>query len=181
MRSMLVTVMIVAVLIGVNNLTNTKISNAQMGHGHNLPSATLGDRKALLNFTTEPSQPVYGNNIGFNFNLKDNNTGINIPHVTYLVALMKNGTRLFTESVHTHDGGMKLLFVPDTTEPYKVSANFDGLSASYISEFGSPIKINGPLLSTAGNYSVSLEVTGVDFDNLFLPDPLKFDFDVPVR
>lgn len=59
---------------------------------------------------------------------------------------MKDGLRLFTESVHTHYGNMKLLFVPDSSNPYKVNANFDGLSASYISEFGSPIKVNGPLV-----------------------------------
>jgi len=76
---------------------------------------------------------------------------------------------------------MSLLFVPDGTTPYKMNANFDALSASYISEFGSPIKINGPIFTTPGNYSLSLEVTGVDFDNLFLPEPLKFDFSIPLR
>ena len=94
---------------------------------------------------------------------------------------MREEQRLFTETMHTHDGNMKILFVPDSTNPYKVGANFDGLSADYISEFGSPIKINGPLFVTPGNYSVSLEVTGVDFDNLFLPEPLKFDFSIPLR
>lgn len=181
LRNILTSIIIITLLVGVNNLTNTKSSNAQMGDGHNMPSAKLGDRNALLNFTSEPLQPISGKNIGFNFNLKDNNTGINIPHVTYLVTLMKDGTRLFTESVHTHDGTMKLLFVPDNTDPYKVNANFDGLSASYVSDFGSPIKVNGPIFSTAGNYSISLDVTGVDFDNIFLPDPLKFEFKVPVN
>ena len=76
---------------------------------------------------------------------------------------------------------MNLLFVPDSANPYKVGANIDGLSASYISKFGSSIKINSPLFATPGNYSISLEVTGVDFDNLFLPEPLKFDFSVPLR
>jgi hypothetical protein len=180
LRKMLVSIMIITVLAALNNLSYAKILHAQLGHGHNLPSATWGDRKALLNFTREPSQLVSGKNIGFNFNLKDNNTGHNIPHVTHLVTLMKDSLRLFTESLHTHDGNMKLLFVPDSSEPYKVNANFDGLSASYISEFGSPIKVNGPLFSMGGNYSVSLEVTGVDFDNLFLPEPLKFEFNLPV-
>jgi hypothetical protein len=156
-------------------------SAAQMGHGHNLPSASLGDREALLIFTTEPSELKSGKNVGFNFNLKDNKTGNNILHVTYLVTIMKEGQRLFTETVHTHDGNMKLLFVPDNTNPYRMNANFDGLSASYISEFGSPIKINGPIFTTPGNYSVLLEVTGVDFDNLFLPEPLKFDFGILLR
>ncbi len=149
-----------------------------------MPASNLADRKALLIFTTEPSQLISGKNVGISFYLKDNGTGNNIPHVTYLVTLKKvqeEGQRLFTETVHTHDGNMKLLFVPDSTNPYKVSANFDGLSASYVSEFGSPIKINGPLFTTPGNYTISLEVTGVDFDNLFLPEPLKFDFCIPLR
>src|SRR6476619_3948186 len=163
------------------NMSYMKVSIAQMGRDHNMPSANLGDRKALLIFKSEPSQLISGKNVGFNFNLKDNDTGNNILHVTYLVTLMREGQRLFTETVHTHDGNMSLLFVPDGTTPYKVGANFDGLSASYISEFGSPIKINGPLFATPGNYSLSLEVTGVDFDNLFLTVPLKFDFSIPVR
>jgi hypothetical protein len=174
-------IVILSAIALLNNISYVKVSVAQMGHGHNLPSANLGDREASLIFTTEPSQLTSGNNVGFNFNLKDNKTGNNIPHVTYLVTLKKDEQRLFTETVHTHDGNMRILFVPDSTNPYKVSANFDGLSASYVSEFGSPIKINGPLFATPGNYSLSLEVTGVDFDNLFLPEPLKFDFSMPLR
>ena len=88
-----------------------KISVGQMGRDHNMPSANLGDRKALLIFKSEPSQLISGKNVGFNFNLKDNDTGNNILHVTYLVTLMREGQRLFTETMHTHDGNMKLLFV----------------------------------------------------------------------
>ena len=176
--SVFILILYVIVLL---NTSYMKISVAQMGRDHNMPSANLGDRKALLIFKSEPSQLISGKNVGFNFNLKDNDTGNNILHVTYLVTLMREGQRLFTETMHTHDGNMKLLFVPDSTNPYKVGANFDGLSASYISEFGSPIKINGPLFATPGNYSISLEVTGVDFDNLFLPEPLKFEFSIPLK
>lgn len=157
------------------------VSAAEMGDGHNMPAAKLGDRKAVLVFNTEPSQLQAGKNIDFNFKLTDNKTGNNIAHVTYLFTVMKDGKRLFTESMHSHDGNMKVLFVSVGTNPYTVSANFDQLSASYISDFGSPIKVNGPIFSTPGNYSVSLEVTGVDFDNLFLPDPIKFDFNIPVK
>ena len=174
-------VIILCAIVLLNNNSYMKVSIAQMGRDHNMPSANLGDRKALLIFKSEPSQLISGKNVGFNFNLKDNDTGNNILHVTYLVTLMKEGQRLFTETVHTHDGKMSLLFVPDGTNPYRMNANFDGLSASYISEFGSPIKINGPMFMTPGNYSVLLEVTGVDFDNLFLPEPLKFDFGIVLK
>ncbi len=154
---------------------------AEMGEGYNMLAAKLGDRKAVIVFDTEPSQLAAGKNIDFNFKLTDNKTGNNIPHETYLISVIKEEKRLFTETLHTHDGNMKVLFVPDGTSPYKINANFDGLSASYVSDFGSPIKVNGQIFSTPGNYSVSLEVTGVDFDNLFLPTPLKFDFNIPVK
>ena len=71
-------------------------------------------------------------------------------------------------------------FVRSTTEPYHINANFDPLSASYIADYSGPIKIIGDIFSP-GNYAVFLEVTGVDFDNLFLPTPLKFEFPVSIN
>ncbi len=151
-----------------------------MGDGHNMPTASLGNREAMLVFDTVPSQVIAGKHVNFNFKLMDNNTGNTIFHVTYLVAIMRDAQRVFTESVHTHDGNMKIQFVPSATNPYKINANYDGLSASYVSDFGNPIKVSGPIFVTAGNYTVSFEITGVDFDNVFLPTPIKFDFPLPV-
>jgi hypothetical protein len=37
------------------------------------------------------------------------------------------------------------------------------------------------VIFSPGNYTVTLEVTGVDFDNLFLPVPLKFEFPVSIN
>jgi hypothetical protein len=71
-------------------------------------------------------------------------------------------------------------FVRSTTEPYHINANFDPLSASYIADYSGPIKVIGDIFSP-GNYTVSLEVTGVDFDNLFLPTPLRFEFPVSIN
>ena len=68
------------------------------------------------------------------------------------------------------------LFHPQLTH-MRVNANFDTLTASYVADFSGPIKVIGKIFSP-GNYTVSLEVTGVDFDNLFLPSPLKFEFPV---
>ena len=110
----------------------------------------------------------------------DNKTGNNISHVTYLVTITKGGQRVFTESLHTHDGNLKIQFVPTAANPYKINSNYDGLSASYVSDFGNPIKVSGPIFAMKGNYTVSIEITGVDFDNVFIPSPIKFDFSVPV-
>lgn len=35
--------------------------------------------------------------------------------------------------------------------------------------------VNGPIFVMRGNYTVSFEITGVDFDNVFIPTPIKFD------
>lgn len=74
-------------------------------------------------------------------------------------------------------GHILMEFVPSTIDSYRVNANFDTLSASYVADFSGPIKVIGKIFSPE-NYTVSLEVTGVDFDNLFLPSPLKFEFPV---
>ena len=65
-------------------------------------------------------------------------------------------------------------------EPYRINANFDTLSASYMADYSGPIKVIGNIFSLS-NYTVTLEVTGVDFDNLFLPVPLKFEFPVSIN
>ena len=65
-------------------------------------------------------------------------------------------------------------------EPYRINAYFDTLSASYMADYSGPIKVVGNIFSLS-NYTVILEVTGVDFDNLFLPVPLKFEFPVSIN
>jgi len=49
-----------------------------------------------------------------------------------------------------------------------------------MADYSAPIKVIGNIFSP-GNYTVTLEVTGVDFDNLFLPVPLKFKFPVSIN
>lgn len=78
------------------------------------------------------------------------------------------------------DGPIVMVFVPSTMEPYRINAYFDTLSASYMADYSGPIKVVGNIFSLS-NYTVTLEVTGVDFDNLFLPVPLKFEFPVSIN
>jgi hypothetical protein len=77
------------------------------------------------------------------------------------------------------DGPIVTVFVPSTMEPYRINANFT-LSASYMADYSGPIKVIANIFSLS-NYTVTLEVTGVDFDNLFLPVPLKFEFPVSIN
>jgi hypothetical protein len=165
------------ILISFILIFNTQIFGAELGDGHNMPMVSLGDRTAILDFSS--IQLPATNSVQLDFTLIDNKTGNNILHTTYLVAVFNESQRLFTETVHSHDGHILMEFVPSTMEPYKINANFDTLSASYVADYGGPIKVIGNIFSL-GNYSVSLEVTGVDFDNLFLPAPLEFEFPVSI-
>ena len=157
--------------------SNAQIFAAELGDGHNMPMVSLGDRNAMLAFIA--TQLPATKNVQLEFNLLDNKTGNNIQHTTYLVIVSHENQRLFTETVHSHNGHILMEFVPSTIEPYRMNANFDTLSASYIADYSGPIKVIGNIFSP-GNYTVSLEVTGVDFDNLFLPTPLKFEFPVSI-
>ena len=163
------------ICISYVNYSSNQIFGAELGDGHNMPMVTIGDRDAMLAFKS--AQVPTNKNVNLDFTLLDNKTGDNIQHTTYLVSISNANQRLFTETVHSHGGHILMEFVPSTIDPYRVNANFDTLSASYVADFSGPIKVTGKIFSP-GNYTVSLEVTGVDFDNLFLPSPLKFEFPV---
>jgi hypothetical protein len=131
------------------------------GDGHNLPPSIIGDRELFLKF---------------------NNPGNNIPHVTYIISIYDDKNKnLMTETLHGHNGDINIEFINNNIERYHVSANYDTLAASYVADFGSPIKIEGPIFSSAGEYRLVAEITGIDFDNTFLPQPLKYEYKIEVK
>jgi hypothetical protein len=151
------------------------------GHGHNLPLSIVGDREIFLNFTNPQIESTAEKGI-INFALIDNKTGNNIPHVTYIVGIYNyENKNMFTANLHGHNGEIKIEFHNKGVEGYNINANYDSLSASYVSDFGSPIKIDGSIFSNAGKYRVVIEITGIDFDNTFLPEPLKYEYNINVR
>ena len=160
-----------------------KESYGQMlgGHGHNLPPSIVGDRELVLNFNNPNIDSTTGKTV-INFALVDNKTGNNISHVTYIVGIYNQEEKnMFTANLHGHNGEIKLEFHNKAIEGYNINANYDSLSASYVSDFGSPIKIDGSVFSNPGKYRVVTEITGIDFDNTFLPEPLKYEYNINVR
>jgi hypothetical protein len=160
-----------------------KESYGQMlgGHGHNLPPSIVGDRELVLNFNNPNIDSTTGK-AALNFALVDNKTGNKISHVTYIVGIYNQEEKnMFTANLHGHNGEIKLEFHNKAIEGYNINANYDSLSASYVSDFGSPIKIDGSVFSNPGKYRVVTEITGIDFDNTFLPEPLKYEYNINVR
>ena len=161
--------------------SNIKGAYGQGGHGHNLPPSIIGDREISLNFNNPQINSPTEKNV-INFALVDNKTGNNIPHVTYIVSIYNQENKnAFTANLHGHDGEIKLEFLNTGFEGYNIHANYDTLAASYVSDFGSPIKIDGSIFSDPGKYRVVTEITGIDFDNTFLPEPLKYEYNIEVK
>ena len=160
--------------------SNIKGAYGQGGHGHNLPPSIIGDREISLNFNNPLNSATEKNVI--NLALVDNKTGNKIPHVTYIVSIYNQENKnAFTANLHGHDGEIKLEFLNTGFEGYNIHANYDTLAASYVSDFGSPIKIDGSIFSDPGKYRVVTEITGIDFDNTFLPEPLKYEYNIEVK
>ena len=158
-----------------------KNSYGQMGHGHNLPPSIIGDRQIFLNFDNPKLDGTTEKNI-INLALIDNRTGNNIPHVTFIVSIYdREDKNKFTANLHGHNGEIRLEFLNKDSEEYTIHANYDTLAASYVSDFGSPIKIDGSIFNQPGKYKVITEITGIDFDNTFLPEPLKYEYDIEVK
>jgi len=173
----------ITLLLLTTNYNILKDSYEQLmgGHGHNLPPSIIGDREIFLNFTKPQIESTAENGI-INFALVDKKTGNNIPHVTYIVGIYNQENKnMFTANLHGHNGEIKLEFHNNDLGNYNINANYDTLSASYVSDFGSPIKIDGSIFSNPGKYRVVAEITGIDFDNTFLPEPLKYEYTIDVR
>jgi hypothetical protein len=104
------------------NYSSNQTFGAELGDGHNMPMVTIGDRNAMLAFNA--AQVPTNKNVNFYFTLLDNKTGNNIQHTTYLVTISNANQRLFTETVHSHDGHMLMEFVPSTIDPYEGKCKF---------------------------------------------------------
>lgn len=152
--------------------------------GHDLPPSDLGGRKASLDFGT-PAVASTSGPVGLYYSFVDLDTGKNIPHVTYVVTVASpEGRQVFSEVLHGHDGRIDLKFKPsdDGSErgQYRVNANYDNLAAGYVADYAGIIAVAGPVFASPGTYRVAVEVSGVDYDNTFLPEPLKYEHQLAV-
>src|ERR671918_2426797 len=92
---------------------------------------------------------------------------------------------LLSEFFHTHEGTVNLLFrdnIKSVSPPnYTVGATSDVLTNAWIADPGSPIIVRGgEIFSQPGTYKVIIEVTTMDNDKTDLPQPIEYEFSIPV-
>ena len=153
--------------------------NAYGAGGHDLPPSNIGDRQVFLSFNA-PSIADPSERIAMSYSFMDKATGKNVQHVTYFLTVSNSqGKQTFSEVLHGHDGTVNVQFRPGEGQ-YKVNANYDGLAASYVADQGGAITVVGPVFAEQGSYQVNIEVNGIDYDNTFLPEPIKYEYPLVV-
>ncbi len=154
--------------------------NAQH-HGAPPPVATIGDRNIQMNFVTEPTTIVSGQNAQMKMSLIDAKSGEKIQHVTYRISIIKDNQTKVSEFLHSHTGDLTIASKNTNSPTINVEGTFDDLSNAIIPDPSGTIEITGPLFSEAGLYKANVEITTIDNDKTVLSTPLKYQFDINVK
>jgi hypothetical protein len=164
------------------SIISPTINNVNAQHpGVPPPAATIGDRNIQMNFVTEPTTIVSGQNAQIKMSLIDANSGEKIQHVTYRISIIKDNQTKVSEFLHSHTGELTIASKNTNSPTINVEGTFDDLSNAIIPDPSGTIEITGPLFSEAGLYKANVEITTIDNDKTVLSIPLKYQFDINVK
>ena len=79
-------------------------------HGAPPPAANIGDRKISLDFESQPSPIITGEDVEVKISFVDENAKKNVNHVTLRMDISKDGKRVLSEFFHSHEGEINLWF-----------------------------------------------------------------------
>ena len=95
-----------------------------------------------------------------------------LDHLDYRVVITKDGSEVWSEEFHDHDGNLELQITP-TEGSFEVSGGEEVGSTST-----GTFMVKGPIFMENGDYSISGQVVGIEFEPL--PTPIIDDFSVQV-
>jgi len=93
-----------------------------------------------------------------------------IDHLDYKVVITKDGTEVWSEQFHDHDGNLELQITPSSGSITVTGGEGQGTTG--------PFMVSGPIFTENGNYAISGQIVGIEFNPL--PSPLKDDFSMEV-
>jgi hypothetical protein len=154
-------------------------------HGAPPPAASIGDRNISLDFKTLPNFVRTSQDAEMKIGFVDEKAKKSVNHVTFRMDISKDGKNLLSEFFHSHEGTVNLLFrdnIKSVSPPnYTVGATSDVLTNAWIADPGSPIIVRGgEIFSQLGTYKAVIEVTTMENDKTDLPQPIKYEVDIPV-
>ncbi len=154
-------------------------------HGAPPPAASIGDREISLDFKTIPNLIKTDQDAEMKIGFTDERANKGVNHVTFILDVSKDGRKILSEFFHSHEGPLNLLFKQYTNSvslpKYTIGATSDVLTNAWIADPGSPIIVRGgEIFSQPGTYKVVIEVTTMDNDKTDLPQPIEYEFSIPV-
>ena len=139
-------------------------------------SASFGDRKADLIIkmtppvvTTETLQKQNQKPV-IQFKLYDPTTKEGFEHVTYFIAIEKDGKKLISDWFHDHKGDLKIEMKPSNAEQITVYGEPDPILQAFTGTEDSPVVATGPIFSEGGLYHFIVRIATIDYDRSFIPD-----------
>ena len=134
-----------------------------------------------MNFITQPTTIVAGQDAQMKISLTDIKTGEIIQHVTYRITIEKDNQTKISEFFHSHVGILTIASRNSDSPTINVEGTFDDLTNAYVPDDPSEaIDISGPLFSQPGLYKANVEVTTIDNDKTALSIPLEYQFNINV-
>jgi len=95
-----------------------------------------------------------------------------VNHLDYKVMIAKDGNEIWSEQFHEHDGNLELQITP--TEGSFAVTGGEEVGSSETKAF----MVSGPVFMDNGNYQVTAQIVGIEFNPL--PTPLTDDFNMQV-
>jgi len=95
-----------------------------------------------------------------------------VNHLDYKVMISKDGSELWSEMFHDHDGNLELQITPSDGS-FTVTGG-EEVGSSETKAF----MVQGPVFMDNGNYQVTAQIVGIEFNPL--PTPLTDDFTMEV-
>ena len=171
---------LIFVLVGLSfiflSIVSTSGYTLGQHHGAPPPMATIGDRKVIMNFTTDPKVLIAGQDAQVEMHLIDENSEEKIQHVTYRITVSKDDQVKVSDFFHSHLGELTILAKNTPSSHIAVGGTFDVLTNAFVPDPSGKITINGPLFSEAGAYQIDIEITTMDNDITDLQVPLHYQF-----
>jgi len=99
-------------------------------------------------------------------------TSMVIDHLDYKVMISKDGNEIWSDQFHDHDGNLELEITPSEGTFTRTEAEEVGSSET------KAYMISGPVFMDNGNYKVTAQIVGIEFNPL--PTPLTDDFNMQV-
>ncbi len=95
-----------------------------------------------------------------------------IDHLDYKVIISKDGSEVWSEQFHEHDGNLELQITP--SEGSFSTTGGEEVGSTETKAF----MVQGPVFMDNGNYQITAQIVGIEFNPL--PTPLIDDFNIQV-